>query len=1022
MPKIRRLSKVARELDLKISLIVKTLASNGIEIDPSPNTKLTEEDYQFLLSLFENQNINMNDNPSKFKKVTTKNTTVKKSSNTAIEQIGNNIQHHRNLETDLLLRSDKNLAIAHANVHYFDQDMKFWITPNENLGGFSVQRNVVGDFVNTNEGGPTTLTNDGKVIYKNSKIGELLITKSNGKHNFQTPFGLKEIIIHNTASYIPNHHNSDATDILINIGTKKPFSYKDLDSLFQSIEHELISKKIEKENQELDYLKGKELSEQLEETENQRKIELEREKKELENQFNELKKNAENRYANSRSFIRKHAELRHQPILDRWQEAIKRGHLFKGAMAINGGPGTGKTTALIQRIKFLTDKRAMLGNPDEKNNDLVEEGYFPNMSKDQKETLFGSNSWLFISPSELLKLFLKNSMIKEGLKADDSRIWIWNDLKNVLVKKYKFINSETRNPFLILNKHHKEFLLPTDSSNLKKILDDFEAFFIKSICDSFQKTASLKTNSLTWHKDVLTLKKDLSDAKEIKSLGELVRLFSKLEDSFSDYFSMLNKDYSTMLSDLSRECFVYLKRDSNWANIQEELSEWYKHKNIVEQEEIDNDEELEEEEVVLNIDHFAIQKIRSIIRKKALEKFDGKQSFSINEKSLYDNLNKVYIFQSHKNFELIQELSLFNKYFLKYSKGAVSNVLNKLAGSYKRFRKIELNNKNSSWNLGILETIVNDPKEKNKRIHSNEQAFLIYFANKLINEIRKISKPKFKKLNHPYIDAYMEIACPVIGVDEATDFHIIDLLAIESLKHPEISSVTYSGDLMQRLTEDGIKEWDALKLFIKGFKIYDLKISYRQSTTLLNLANEIYKKALGQSAIYESFTEKDPLEPKPLLFEHSEESEKTNWIAERIVEIYQAYGNMIPSIAIFLPSNSNVSLFADELNQYDLLCDIGINVVGCERGQILGDKNSVRVFSIDYVKGLEFEAAFFHNIDSLYFDFNNSKINEELLLKNIYVGLSRAAFYLGLTCSSMSSISFLEDSFNHKQENWSIKI
>jgi hypothetical protein len=37
--------------------------------------------------------------------------------------------------------------------------------------------------------------------------------------------------------------------------------------------------------------------------------------------------------------------------------------------------------------------------------------------------------------------------------------------------------------------------------------------------------------------------------------------------------------------------------------------------------------------------------------------------------------------------------------------------------------------------------------------------------------------------------------------------------------------------------------------------------------------------------------------------------EKLNWIAERIIEIYKAYGDSIPSIAIFLPNETQLEGF-----------------------------------------------------------------------------------------------------------------
>jgi DNA helicase IV len=42
------------------------------------------------------------------------------------------------------------------------------------------------------------------------------------------------------------------------------------------------------------------------------------------------------------------------------------------------------------------------------------------------------------------------------------------------------------------------------------------------------------------------------------------------------------------------------------------------------------------------------------------------------------------------------------------------------------------------------------------------------------------------------------------------------------------------------------------------------------------------------------------------------------------------------------------------------------------------------------VKGMEFDVVFFHNID-------NTDLSEDLVKRYLYVGVSRASFYLGAT-------------------------
>src|SRR5690606_1445878 len=101
----------------------------------------------------------------------------------------------------------------------------------------------------------------------------------------------------------------------------------------------------------------------------------------------------------------------------------------------------------------------------------------------------------------------------------------------------------------------------------------------------------------------------------------------------------------------------------------------------------------------------------------------------------------------------------------------------------------------------------------------------------------------------------------------------------------------------------------------------------------------------------------------------------------------------IPSIAIFLPLDGDVESFARDLGDIDMLADVGIRVRASKDGNILGDNNMVRVFPVDFIKGMEFEAVFFHNMHLLEHKYST----EEMIMKNLYVGLSRASFYMGIT-------------------------
>jgi len=70
---------------------------------------------------------------------------------------------------------------------------------------------------------------------------------------------------------------------------------------------------------------------------------------------------------------------------------------------------------------------------------------------------------------------------------------------------------------------------------------------------------------------------------------------------------------------------------------------------------------------------------------------------------------------------------------------------------------------------------------------------------------------------------------------------------------------------------------------------------------------------------------------------------------------------------------------------------IGIQVDGSRDGNNLGNAARVRIFPVECIKGLEFEAVFYVGIDRM------AEIHKELIDKFVYVGLSRARSFLGVS-------------------------
>jgi len=126
-----------------------------------------------------------------------------------------------------------------------------------------------------------------------------------------------------------------------------------------------------------------------------------------------------------------------------------------------------------------------------------------------------------------------------------------------------------------------------------------------------------------------------------------------------------------------------------------------------------------------------------------------------------------------------------------------------------------------------------------------------------------------------------------------------------------------------------------------------------------------------------------------LVFVDKNEYNKIEWISKRISEVYRAYGEQLPSIAIFVNDKGYIPRFMENLHETEFFTKNEIKVLD---GTIKNStsESHICVYPIDQVKGMEFDVVFFHNID-------NSSTDTELLKRYIYVGVSRAAFFLGIT-------------------------
>ena len=398
------------------------------------------------------------------------------------------------------------------------------------------------------------------------------------------------------------------------------------------------------------------------------------------------------------------------------------------------------------------------------------------------------------------------------------------------------------------------------------------------------------------------------------------------------------------------------------------------------------------------------QELKRLLRQLGLKKHANKIKISKHNQAILE-IVKDYVDEDSLEIEHIGSLALFVRNYASLCRGIESNIIGIIHRLYKSYRKGQL--EGSLYRSDLLKKVIN--KDGNKHLHTDEQNLILGFINEMLHLIHQKSRIRFEGLKHKYVQAFKENVRNVIGIDEATDYSLSDYYFMVSFRHYEFSSITLCGDLMQGLNSNGISDWNTIKNFnLPNLEVKSLDFSYRQLPTLLDMARELYKDNLGEYPSYKSKMERSDSEPRPLMLISDDEWEKADWIADRIRDIWRIYDEELPSVAIFVGDEVNISEFVERLN--DTLN--GIDVVDCSGDKQLQNNEMVRVFRLSEVKGMEFEAAFFYDIDKAL-----ASHDEQLMRRYLYVGISRATSHLAATMSTESNQDIIKY-FDTDSNSW----
>ena len=357
----------------------------------------------------------------------------------------------------------KNFAVAFAGVtDNRSTSLKVWlINTNELAMGSDIHFGITGT-PHISAGQPIAVkTAGGVLISKNSRLAEYIIRKEKESFEIPSPTGLKQLKLKDVTTYIPDKSNEKAYDL------------KGWDSLTEDtwtipvVPREMVQIEPAKEETSLiDELLEDEIS--LQPSPPQERVEL------LDLSLIEIPGENFSNVAppvHLNRYVSETAELKYQPILDPWQEEYKRKNFFNGVTTIlDGGPGTGKTTTLIQRIKFLIDQAAL-------------QDYSKDLTAAEKEHIsHASSNWVFYTPNELLKLYLKESMVREGLLANDQTVRVWQSERSAIMKLYGLISpGDKRSGSKFLHQRNSQQCFRYEQSRVNELLRVSEEIILKEI-------------------------------------------------------------------------------------------------------------------------------------------------------------------------------------------------------------------------------------------------------------------------------------------------------------------------------------------------------------------------------------------------------------------------------------------------------------------------------------------------------------------------------------------------------------
>lgn len=666
-----------------------------------------------------------------------------------------------------------------------------------------------------------------------------------------------------------------------------------------------------------------------------------------------------------RNILRK-AELRDQAVLDQYQSEIFRLPI-DSQLVILGSPGTGKTTTLIRR---LGQKINYIELPDEEKATIdAAASVVPHAS-----------SWIMFTPTDLLRSYLKEAFSRENVPASDNVVRTWTVHRQDLARNsFPILRTSGGSRGRFIARENAGTLLP-DTSDQIAWYEDFESWQTNAFWTDLSTAADLLVHATDT--DVSSIGRKLKGTLDRSAHSDASSTMTALVSFISDVRGLIERLGEEIDDACKRALAAQMRVDPQFfAKLTAFIDDLSDVGDQTDDNDDDEDEDDEEEPARTVTGPAAARKafndaLRRQARQHVTRRRPGRSVAArvlewLGERSFTEDEQEAV----GRTLLLLQALRRFSNPLRTFVRGVVARY-----ARFRRIRRLE-----ARWYTEAASARLADDFEIDVVLLAILRTAGGLLADQRI--ARVVDQPAYAALA-----SVLNAQRNQILVDEATDFSPVQLGCMRALTSYRTNSFFACGDFDQRITPWGSRRRSDLEWVSPGIEIKSVSISYRQSRQLFDFARAL-------AALFETHGEVD-LPPEmnndavdPILLLNTPNLDDVAvWLSARIAEIEGTMkGEPLPTIAVLMHEEAAVRPMTEALNR--AFADTNLRAIACVDGRIIGNDDEIRVFDVKHIKGLEFEAVFFIAIDEL------ANAKPDLFDKYLYVGATRAATYLGITCN-----------------------